>query len=129
MQNNVQITTSGQDEARINIFNDLISDVSKRTFRPALGATWSHCVDTRIVLEKRPVPTTRSRSSFGATSLGVDNNSHNRVDVQSDDVIVPAQSMYGFQRVLRVTKSPRLGVVEASYEIQEGGIYVTNITS
>ena len=126
-----QIATAGHDETRINIFNDLIHDVSKRTFRPALGATWSHCVDTRIVLEKRPLVTAaggRSRSSFGGTSFDIsrgDDNDNCSLELQSDVAIAPTPSMYGFERSLRVTKSPRLGVVAASYEIQEGGIYAT----
>lgn len=96
--------SSTNDKQAAALCRDAIGDAAGLLFRPALGVVWSHCVDTRLVLQSSPVPMSGSGSGLGLRSIAGGSGSG--------------------VRVVCVDKSATRARVRAEYSITADGISV-----
>lgn len=143
----VQVVAAGasEDERRsTELFRDGIEDATGLLFRPALGVSWSHCVDTRLVLLKRSkkwqgtsVPTDNvdtggggaigtgsGRVSMLVTEAQIVTQDAGSLTMSSHSTTIGSATGGVAERVLRVQRSPVLASVQAVYEITAEGVIV-----
>lgn len=92
---------SRRDSLTSNVLKDRISDIGGN-YRPALGATWQHCVGTRLMM-------------FSRCSTGKQNSTICSQNQTSRDG-------NGTDRFLSLTKSPMFAEFETAFKITSRGI-------